>query len=194
MLIGYARVSTKDQNLDRQIDAFKKLGIDDRNVFKEKHTGTIRKRPEFERMMAYLETGDILVVESISRIGRSVRDLLNIMNELNEKKVQLKILSENIDTTTITGQFMYGVFALIYDYDHKMKLENICEGFAAGKARGKKYGAPFKLKPYEMEQLKIQLQSNRSPRDLAQELNMTVQSIYNYRRRFAENPEPLSIS
>jgi len=190
MIVGYARVSTKDQNLDRQIDALRNNGIDDRNIFKEKHTGTIRKRPAFEEMMAFIQQGDILVVESISRIGRSVRDLLNIMNELNERKVQLKILSENIDTTTITGQFMYGVFALIYDYDHKIKLENICEGFAAGKARGKKYGAPFKLKPYEMEQLKSRLKSNVAPKVLAKELNMTVQSIYNYRRRFSENQNP----
>lgn len=186
MLIGYARVSTKDQNLDRQIDAFIKMGIDERQIFKEKYTGSIRKRPEFEKMMEFLKEGDTLVVESISRIGRSVRDLLSIMSELHQKKIQLKILSENIDTNTITGQFMFGVFALIYDYDHKIRLENIREGFASGKSRGKKYGAPFKLKPFEVEHLKLKLLNNYDPKKLAEELNVTVQTIYNYRRRVVE--------
>ena len=99
-IIGYARVSTAEQNLERQLDALNGYGVDE--IFKEKMTGTKSDRPEFEKVKLILRAGDVLVVESLSRLGRSTKDLLAIIEMLDDADVKFISLKENIDTKTPT--------------------------------------------------------------------------------------------
>lgn len=102
MIYGYARVSTLDQNLDRQKDALKKYGVD--RLFCEKISGAKKSRPELDRMLSLLERGDSVVIESLSRLGRSVKNLSELMEMFNEKEIRLISLKESIDTTSATGR------------------------------------------------------------------------------------------
>ena len=102
--IGYIRVSTIEQETARQEELLKSYGLD--KVFEEKASGKNTERPELKKMLEYLREDDILYVESISRLSRSIRDLLSIVDTLNEKSVQLVVIKENIDTTTPQGRFV----------------------------------------------------------------------------------------
>ena len=99
--IGYARVSTLDQNLERQLDLLKQYGVD--HIFQEKMSGTKRDRPELNKMLAHVTAGDTIVVESLSRLGRSTKDLIELVELLGQKQVQLVSLKESIDTSTPTA-------------------------------------------------------------------------------------------
>jgi len=137
--IGYIRVSTEEQNLDRQEDI---LGPITETIFKDKASGKDTKRPEFKKMMAFLRKGDILHVESISRLARSTRDLLQIVDELKEKGVGLVSLKENIDTDTPQGRFVLQVFAALSELERESIRERQREGIEAAKRRGKHLGRP----------------------------------------------------
>ena len=104
MKIGYARVSTQDQNLDRQLDNLRSAGCD--RIFNEKMTGTRSDRPELRTMLLTLRQGDVLVIDSFSRLSRSTKDLLDLVDRLTSMGVHLVSLKENLDTTTATGKLM----------------------------------------------------------------------------------------
>lgn len=140
--IGYARVSTDEQNIARQTALFEHIGID--KSFIDKCSGSKDKRPYLDAMLAYIREEDIVYVESISRLARSTRDFLRIMDIFKEKGVGLICQKEPIDTTTAAGRFIMTVFAAMYE----MELANIHdrqrEGIAAAKAAGKYLGRPPK--------------------------------------------------
>ena len=115
MKIGYARVSTQDQNLDRQLDQFKEAGCE--KIFQEKITGTIKERPELEEMFKQLRKGDTVVISELTRLSRSTRDLLELSEKLKEKDVELVSLKEKIDTTTATGKAMFGMLAVMAQFE-----------------------------------------------------------------------------
>lgn len=104
MRLGYARVSTESQNLDRQIDALNQYGVDE--IYTEKMTGTKAHRPELDKVRLRARAGDVIVVESLSRLGRSTKDLLNLLDDFEKKDIQLVSLKEDIDTATPTGKLM----------------------------------------------------------------------------------------
>ena len=139
-VIGYARVSTQEQNLERQIDALQQYGID--RLYTEKMTGTKKHRPELDAMLARLEAGDTVVIESLSRLGRSTKDLLALVDLLNEKGVKLVSLKENIDTTTSTGRMLITVLSALAQFERDVIVERTNEGLAAARARGRKGGRP----------------------------------------------------
>lgn len=140
--IGYARVSTKDQNEARQIELFKQLGTDKNYI--DKCSGSKASRPQLDEMLKYVREEDIVYIESISRLARGARDFLNIVDMLKSKDVNLVSQKELIDTTTPAGRFMMTVLAAMYE----MELDNIherqMEGIAAAKAAGKYLGRPPK--------------------------------------------------
>lgn len=132
----YARVSTKEQNLARQlteIDGYDK-------VFVEKESGKNMNRPQLQAMLAYVRKGDVLEVESYSRLARNARDLLEIVEQLKEKGVQFVSKKENIDTTTPAGEFMLNVFAGLYQFERANILQRQREGIELAKAEGKYKG------------------------------------------------------
>lgn len=142
MKVFYSRVSTIEQNEARQIAMAKDLGIEERYIFLDKQSGKDTNRKEYQRMMNFVREGDILYVESISRIARNTRDLLNIVEELQSKGVEFVSLKENIDTQTPQGKFMLTVFGAMAELEREQILQRQAEGIAIAKAEGKYKGKP----------------------------------------------------
>ena len=134
-IFGYARVSTEQQNLDRQLDALNKYGVD--IIFNEKMTGTKRNRPELTKMLDRLTEGDTVVVESLSRLGRSTKNLIELVDLFERKKVHLVSLKEQIDTSTPTGKFLFTLMSAIAQFERDVIAERTKEGLRSARARGR---------------------------------------------------------
>ncbi len=139
-IFGYARVSTEQQNLDRQLDMLQKYGVD--IIYNEKMTGTKRNRPELEKMLERMTEGDTVVVESLSRLGRSTKDLIWLMETFNSKGVNLVSLKESIDTTTSTGKLLFTLMSALAQFERDVVADRTREGLASARARGRKGGRP----------------------------------------------------
>jgi DNA invertase Pin-like site-specific DNA recombinase len=137
---GYARVSTEQQNLDRQLDALKKYGVD--IIFNEKMTGTKRERPELSKMLDRMTEGDTVVIESLSRLGRSTKDLIELTELFQSKGVNLVSLKESIDTNTSTGKLLFTLMSAIAQFERDTIADRTREGLKAARARGRTGGRP----------------------------------------------------
>ncbi len=140
MRIAYARVSTTDQKLDRQLDNLKAAGYE--KIYTEKMTGTKASRPALDEMMRSLRSGDVLIVDSFSRLSRSTKDLLELIDTLQQQDVQLISLKENLDTTTATGKMMLTMLSALSQFERDLIAERTSEGLKAAKARGHVGGRP----------------------------------------------------
>ncbi len=140
MLVGYARVSTVDQNLDLQIDALKKAGCGE--IFKEVISGAKAERKALNEALRYLRGGDTLVVWRLDRLGRSLRHLIELINELNGRNIGFKSLIEAIDTTTPTGKFFFHVTGAFAELERNLIQERTQAGLKAARARGRNGGRP----------------------------------------------------
>lgn len=138
--IGYARVSTQDQNLDRQLDNLRAAGCE--RIFNEKMTGTKSDRPELKTMLLTLRAGDILVIDSFSRLSRSTKDLLDLVEKLTGMGVHLVSLKENLDTTTATGKLMLTMLSALSQFERDLIAERTIDGLKAARARGRNGGRP----------------------------------------------------
>lgn len=138
MRIGYARVSTKEQNESRQIEIFQSNGIE--RIYLDKQSGKNCDRPQLAEMLSFVRDGDIVVVESISRLARNTRDLLDIVEKLTAKNAVFVSLKENIDTNTVSGKFMLTVFGAMAELERGYILERQAEGIAIAKREGKYKG------------------------------------------------------
>lgn len=139
-IFGYARVSTEQQNLDRQLDALNKYGVD--IIFNEKMSGTKRNRPELTKMIDRMTEGDTVVVESLSRLGRSTKDLIELVELFEQKKINLVSLKEQIDTTSPTGKLLFTLMSAISQFERDVIAERTREGLRSARARGKMGGRP----------------------------------------------------
>lgn len=148
MLLGYIRVSTAEQNEARQVEALRQRGVDPANFYIDKASGKNTDRAAFREMMAFVRAGDIVAVESISRIARNTRDLLTIVSTLTARKVEFISLKESIDTTTPQGRFMLTVFGALAELERESILERQREGIAIAKGAGKYRGR----KPLEVDE------------------------------------------
>ena len=140
MIYGYARVSTADQNLDRQTDALKKYGID--KLFCEKMSGTKKNRPELDLMIQIVQPGDTIVIESLSRLGRSVKNLAELVENFNKNNIHLISLKETIDTTSPTGKLLFTILSSLAQFERDCLAERTREGLSAARARGRLGGRP----------------------------------------------------
>ncbi|GLV67357.1 integrase [Bacillus mycoides] len=141
MKFGYMRVSTIDQNLDRQEQQLKEAGCE--RIFFEKITGVKRDRPELNRMLEFLRQGDTVVVTDLTRLSRSTKDLIEIAELISQKGVNLKSLKEAwLDTTTAHGKMLFTIFAGIAQFERDLTSERTKEGIKAAKKRGKHPGRP----------------------------------------------------
>lgn len=140
MIIGYARVSKEEQNLNRQIDQLKAYGAE--KIIKEKYTGTRKDRPGINTLFELLRPGDSLVVESISRLGRNTLDILLLIQELTTKNVQFISLKENMNTSTPTGKAMLQMMSVIAELERNLLADRVKEGITASQKRGVKMGRP----------------------------------------------------
>ena len=140
LILGYARVSTEDQNLDRQIDALNKYGVD--KLFNEKMSGIKRERPELNKLIERMSAGDTVVIESLSRLGRSTKDLIELMELFNAKGVNLVSLKESIDTSSSTGKLLFTLMSALAQFERDLISERTIEGLKAARARGRMGGRP----------------------------------------------------
>ncbi|WP_086769642.1 recombinase family protein [Streptomyces bobili] len=138
--IGYARVSTGGQKLERQLDALTAAGC--RTIFADKKSGKNALRPELKACHAFLAPGDTLVVPSLDRYGRSLQDLINMVAELRERGIGFTSLHENLDTTTPGGRLVFHVFAALAEFIRELIVIGTNEGLAAARARGRVGGRP----------------------------------------------------
>jgi len=140
MKIGYARVSTQDQNLQMQKDTL--LASDCEMIFEEKVSGKSKDRPELEKLFGTLRKGDTLIVWKLDRLGRSLKDLIELMAKLKDMDVTFKSLNDSIDTSTATGRFTFNIFASLAEFEREMIRERTLSGLSAARARGRLGGRP----------------------------------------------------
>src|SRR3982750_2847449 len=139
MQIGYARVSTDEQNLNLQRDALKKA--DCHRIFTDTVSGTKAKRPGLEQALSHLRPGDTLVVWRLDRLGRSLRHLIDTVTDLQEEEIGFKSLTESIDTTTSGGKLVFHIFGALAEFEREIIRERTQAGLQAARARGR-YGGP----------------------------------------------------
>src|SRR5713101_1353899 len=177
MKIGYARVSTLEQQLDLQLRALKKAGCT--KIFREKVSGTSRSRPELQRLLEHLRAGDTVVVWKLDRIARSTRNLLEIMDTIREAGARFQSLSEPwADTTTHAGKMIMTVFAGIAEFERDLIQERTTAGRAADRDRGVRFGRPRKLNHEQTKLARRLIDEGQSVREIADIFNVHTATIY----------------
>ena len=184
MLIGYARVSTKDQNLSLQMDALEKEGC--KMIFKEQISGAKADRPELRRMIDHIREDDIIIIWKLDRLGRSLRDLVNIVNEIQNKGAGLKSLNDSINTATPHGKLTFYLFAALAEFERDIIRERTIAGLIAARARGRKGGRPKGLSKEAIDKAMIakMLYEKRelSIAEICKHLSIAKSTLYKYLR------------
>lgn len=152
MILGYAILSARDQAIDSQLDAITSVGVD--RIYVDTMTGTARSRPELGRLLSELRNGDVVVVANYGRLARSLKDLLEIVLQIQAKGGGFRSLGENIDTTTPSGRQIFHVFASIAQFQRERNVELTKEGLAAARKRGRVGGRPPALSPAQKLEVK----------------------------------------
>lgn len=180
MLIGYARVSTEDQNLNLQRDALRAAGCT--RIFEEKESGRAgTKRPALEAALDFLRADDQLVVWKIDRLGRSLREMLDTAHMLQERSVKLRSLTEQVDTETATGRMMFNFLGTIAEYFLDLNRERTLAGLKAALARGRKGGRPRKLSDQDLAAARAMLAAGDIPvAAIAKRLGVSRKTFYLY--------------
>jgi len=176
MIIGYARVSTDEQNLDSQLDVLSAAGAE--KLFADKITGTARQRPELERLLDHLRGGDVVIVTKYDRLARSLRDLLEIVERIEATGAGFRSLAEDIDTTTPAGRLIFHVFASIAQFERERISERTKEGLAAARKRGRVGGRPPALTPAQKEEVRrLRDQDGRAITEIAVLFRVSTRTI-----------------
>jgi DNA invertase Pin-like site-specific DNA recombinase len=180
MFLGYARVSTKDQHLEMQIDALVKAGVDSRNIFMEKASGKNTERPELKKLLDYAKEGDTIVVFKLDRISRSVKDMLELMTEFEKRGIHFISIQDSIDTSNAMGRFFFKVIASIAELEREIIVERTMSGLEAAKARGNFGGRP-KTDNTKLEMAYEQYTSGKyTVKEICNSLNLTRSVFYRY--------------
>jgi DNA invertase Pin-like site-specific DNA recombinase len=182
MLIGYVRVSTGDQTTDLQRDALIAAGIDPQNIYEDKASGKKDDRPGFAACLKALGQGDVLVTWKLDRIGRSLKHLVNTLDDLNKRGIGFKVLTgADIDTTTPTGRLVFGVLTSLSEFEHALIRERVMAGLAAARARGRKGGRKPAFTPSKLRRAQAAMASRDTHvTELCEELGVSRATLYNY--------------
>jgi len=184
MKIGYARVSTQDQDLALQLDALQAAGCG--KIYKEKITGATRERPELKKLLDQLREGDIVVIWKLDRLARSLKDLVNLVNEIQEKGGALHSLNDQIDTTTPHGKFTFHVFAALAEFERDIIRERTKAGLTAARARGRVGGRPKGLSKKAQHTAiiaeKLYQERELTVKEICEQLSISRGTLYNYLR------------
>lgn len=176
MIIGYARVSTQDQNLERQLDNLAAAGCE--RIFNEKMTGTKSSRPELQTMLLTLRKDDTLIVDSFSRLSRSTKDLLAIVEKLTAMGVHIVSLKENFDTTTATGKMMLTMLSALSQFERDLIAERTRDGLKAARSRGRCGGRPRVGSDKDRKQAYAMYQANvMSCKDIANKFGVSLSTL-----------------
>ena len=182
MIVGYVRVSSFEQNEDRQINELKNFGVE--KFFSEKISARAKFRPQFEEMMRFLREGDILVVSEFSRLARSTADLLKIVESLNQKGVEVKSLKEQLDTSTPQGKFMLTIFGAIAEFERDLLLQRQREGIRIAQAAGKYKGRHEKKPPEDFDDYKkLWHEHNIKVSEIARRFKVCRSTVYKWLRQ-----------
>ena len=184
MKIGYARVSTKDQNLESQLDHLTKAECE--LIFQEKVSGTKKERPELEKMFTQLRKGDVVYIYKLDRLGRSMKHLLEMVAELEKREVGLVSLSDSINTTTPQGRLVLNLFASLAEFERDLIRERTKAGLESARARGRKGGRRKGLsKEAQQAATLAEMYYNENKlgvNEIAKRLNVSKMTLYSYLR------------
>jgi DNA invertase Pin-like site-specific DNA recombinase len=183
MKYGYARVSTDDQNPAMQLAALKKAGC--KTVFKDEVTGKHVKRPALIRCLKILQPGDTLVVWKLDRLGRSVRDLITMLDDFKTKGIKFQSLTEAIDTETPTGRVMWQLIGVLAEYELSLITERCRAGVKDAKRRGVKFGRKVKLTPDRLTHARKLIDQGRTPTEAAKIVGVGRATLYGALQRTA---------
>lgn len=177
--IGYARVSTGSQRLDRQMDALAAAGC--RRVFADKKSGKTADRPELAAALDFMQPGDTLVVPSLDRLSRSLQDLITMVSDLRKRQVEFTSLHENLDTTTPGGRLIFHVFAALAEFIRELIVSGTREGLAAARTRGRVGGRPTVITPEILRAARDMLPNpDNSIESIAKILGVSPGTLYNH--------------
>lgn len=165
MLIGYARVSTADQNLDLQIDALRVARCE--HIFQDQISGNTKARLGLDKAMAKLQPGDVLIVWKLDRLGRSLSHLIGLVDDLAKRQVGFRSISEALDTTSASGRLLLHMMAALAEFERSLIAERTAAGIKAAKSRGVHCGRPAGLTPDQVRHAKLALEAGESPRQVA---------------------------
>lgn len=178
MLIGYARVSTQDQNLELQLEALAKTGC--QKIFEDKLSGTRADRPGLTKALEMMREKDTLVVWKLDRLGRSVKQLVDLVNELHKRNIQFKSLTDAIDTGTPSGRFFFHVMASLAEMERELTVERTRAGLEVARKLGRKGGRKPKMTASKIESAKKLLASGVPPKDVAKNLGVSIPTLYRW--------------
>lgn len=177
-MIGYARVSTQDQNLELQAEALEKAGC--KKIFDDKISGNKAERPGLSKALEMLREGDTFVVWKLDRLGRSVKHLVEFVGGLHKKGIQFKSLTDNIDTKTSSGRFFFHVMASLAEMERDLTVERTRAGLEIARQLGRKGGRKRKMTDSKIESAKKLLANGVPPRDVAKNLNVSIPTLYRW--------------
>lgn len=178
MLIGYARVSTQEQNLTLQREALVQAGC--QRVFEDTVSGAHVDRPGLAKAMELLRAGDTLVVWKLDRLGRSVGHLVGVVDGLQKQNVHFKSLTDAIDTSTASGRFFFHVMASLAEMERELTVERTRAGLEAARRLGRKGGRPVKMTNSKIEAARKLLAGDGVPKDVAKNLGVSVPTLYRW--------------
>ena len=176
MKIGYARVSTSEQDTQLQLDALHGVGC--KRIYEEKQSGAKTDRPELQQCLKSLREGDVLIVWKLDRLGRSLQHLIEVISDLESRKVGFQSVTENIDTTNSTGKLIFHIFGSLAEFERGLIRERVKAGLAAAKKKGVKFGRPDALTEKDKEMALAMFNGGATKIDIARHFNVTRQTIY----------------
>jgi DNA invertase Pin-like site-specific DNA recombinase len=174
--IGYSRISTADQTVDSQKDALQKAGVD--SIYSDIYTGTKASRPELDRLKEQLRTGDTIVVTRLDRLGRSTKDLLNLVSELQENGVHLEVLEQSINTSTPEGKLFFTLVASFAEFEREIMRARTIDGLKAARARGKVGGRKSVMTNAKISTAKQMYSDGKYVKEIAEVLGVSRPTIY----------------
>ena len=178
-MVGYARVSTRDQSPALQLDALREAGCE--RTFMEKASGAQRDRPELAAALDYIRAGDTLVVWKLDRLARSVRQLVETAEDLQQRGIGLKVLTQQIDTTTPGGRLVFHVFAAMAEFERELTLERTHAGLVAAKALGRRGGRKPAMGPSEVKRAKAMLTDPTiTVEEVARQMGVQPSTLYRH--------------
>lgn len=182
MKIGYARVSTQDQNLELQNDELEKAGCE--KIFEEKISGKTKERPALKLMMESVREGDSVIVWKLDRLGRSLKDLIDLVAEIQSKGADFISIKDSINTQTATGRFTFNIFASLAEFEREIIRERTMAGLTAAKARGRMGGRPKGLTKKAMDKahsaLLLYNSKKKTVGEIAHALGLSRATCYRY--------------
>lgn len=190
MLIGYARVSTADQNLALQTDALTKAGCE--RIFTERASGAVSDRAGLAEALAFAREGDSLVVWKLDRLGRSMKGLVDLAAALEGRKIDLRSLTDGIDTRGAAGRFFFNVMAALAVMERELILERTNAGLAAARLAGKVGGRRPSMTPPKLEAARKLLQAGQAPKEVASVVGVSLATLYRHLPASERQADPLA--